>query len=394
MNTIRKIDCYRFSSNYGESNNSYGQPLGVKTIAIITVTSSNGDSRSHELYAGIYCPEILPNIISNISNFYIGKEINLDNNLKENKFPFIGNSGIIKSIIGGIDSCIIQLYFSSRNIMLVDGLKSLIKPSLRRSKSSSKIKYYGSGGSVAYSAEECLKDLKTTFFRNYDGFKMRCGLQNIEKDFERVAKVSNFIAKDKQNKDFALMIDFIQGTLKSKLSPIQLKEYLIRFKNFNINWYEEPLDPDNISLYESFTTTQLGIFNLCLGESFTCLNEFAAYKNIINFFQLDVTHLGGFPEAIKVLNYMEKFYPKIKFSSHLWGSGLSGLLNLALCRASESIIWFEVPLLEFDINKHIFKEKELDFSNISNKEIDSYLGDLNLDRNSNYDFIENSGYKI
>ena len=116
--------------------------------------------------------------------------------------------------------------------------------------------------------------------------------------------------------------------------------------------------------------------------------------NKINFFQIDVTHLGGFPEAIKVLNYMENFYPKTKFSSHLWGSGLSGLLNLALCRASESIIWFEVPLLEFDINKHIFKEKELDFSNISNDEIDSYLGDLNLDRNSNYDFIENSGYKI
>lgn len=394
MNTIRKIDFHRFSSNYGESNNSYGQPLGVKSIVIITVTSSNGDTRSHELYAGIYCPDILPNIISYISNFYIGKEINLENNLKLNNFPFIGNSGIIKAIIGGINSCIIQLYFSEKNILLVDGLKSLINPSLRRSVSSSEIKYYGSGGSVAYSSKECVKDIKTTIIKNYDGFKMRCGLQNIQKDFERVASVSDFIEKNKPKKDFALMVDFIQGTLKSKLTTMKLKEYLTRFENFNINWYEEPLDPDNISLYESFTKSQEKTFNLCLGESFTCLNEFAAFKQIINFFQLDVTHIGGYPEAIKVLNYMEKYNPKTKFSSHLWGSGLSGLLNLALCRASESIIWFEVPLLIFEINKHIFNKKELDFKNISDKEIDYYLSNLNLERNPSYDFIENSGYKI
>ena len=57
MNKIERIECNRFSSNYGDSNSSFGQPLGVKSIVIITVFSSNGDSRSHELYSGIYCPE-------------------------------------------------------------------------------------------------------------------------------------------------------------------------------------------------------------------------------------------------------------------------------------------------------------------------------------------------
>ena len=75
MNRIVKITCKRFSSNYGESNNSYGQPLGVKSIVFLTVTSSNGEKRSHELYAGIYIPEIFPNLISIISETYIGKEI-------------------------------------------------------------------------------------------------------------------------------------------------------------------------------------------------------------------------------------------------------------------------------------------------------------------------------
>ena len=85
MNKIERIECNRFSSNYGDSNSSFGQPLGVKSIVIITVFSSNGDSRSHELYSGIYCPEILPNIIYKVSESGVGKEI-INNTLNTNKF--------------------------------------------------------------------------------------------------------------------------------------------------------------------------------------------------------------------------------------------------------------------------------------------------------------------
>ena len=56
MNNIKAIKCHRFSSSYGESNNAFGQPLGVKTIVIISVETTNGETRSHELYAGIYMP--------------------------------------------------------------------------------------------------------------------------------------------------------------------------------------------------------------------------------------------------------------------------------------------------------------------------------------------------
>ena len=153
MNKITSIKCQRFSSKYGESNNSFGQPLGVKTIVLVTVTSSNGESRSHELYSGIYCPEILPELISAISKIYIGNDISLNIALSPNKLPFIGNSGIIKAIMGAIESCIIQLHFYSEGINLVDGLKSLLHKNIRRL-DNEKINYYGSGGSVAYSPND------------------------------------------------------------------------------------------------------------------------------------------------------------------------------------------------------------------------------------------------
>ncbi|MDC3232426.1 hypothetical protein OA981_02655 [Prochlorococcus sp. AH-716-A09] len=395
MSKVAYIKCQRFSSKYGESNNSFGQPLGVKTIVLITVLSSSGDSRSHELYAGIYCPDILPTLVNDVSKIFIGNDISLSNAFSANKLPFIGNSGIIKAIIGAIDSCIIQLYFASEGINLVDGLRSLLNNNIKRLDNKD-IKYYGSGGSVSYSPDECLEDAKQIVKKDFDGFKMRCGLQGFENDLKRVSLVQEYLSNINlsSKKEINLMIDFIQGTLRPKLSVEGLLKYIRDFENFKVLWFEEPLDPDDISLYTDFLPQVGDNYNLCLGESFTCLNEFVAYKNLINFFQLDVTHLGGFPETIKVLNYMSRYHPMTMFSSHLWGSGLSGLLNLALCRASNTIIWFEVPLLSFEINKHMFGEFDIDYPNITNNEIDKLLANINLEVDDRYKFIENSGYKI
>ena len=91
---------------------------------------------------------------------------------------------------------------------------------------------------------------------------------------------------------------------------------------------------------------------------------------------------------------MIQYKPETNFSSHLWGSGIAGLLNLALCRASHSINWFEIPLLNFEINLHIFNTLEINYSTISDEEIDFYLGNLNLKNTNKYKFIENSGYRI
>ena len=393
MNRIESITCERFSSNYGEFNSSYGQPLGVKSIVLLTVHSSKGYSRSHELYAGIYIPEIFPNLISIISKDYIGKEVSLEFINKPLKLPFLSNSGIIKSITGAIESCIIQIHFSSKGICLVDGLKTLLNPSIRR-EDNTKINYYGSGGSVAFSSNECLKDLKKSIEKGLDGFKMRCGLKEINKDISRVEEVYKYINDINKDKRPFLMIDLIQGTLKSKFNLLKLEKYIRRLKKYNIHWLEEPLDPDRIDLYEKFIINQADHINLCLGESFTCLNEYAAYKDLINFFQLDVTHLGGYIESINILNYMKEYKPNTRFSSHIWGSGVSGLLNLAICRAANTISWFEVPLLNFEINLHIFNKKEINYSNLDNYDIDNYLSNLNLENNPKFAFIENSGYRI
>ena len=85
MIKIKDISLKKYSSRYGKDNNSFGQPLGVKSIVIVSVESDCGLIRSHELYAGIYVPELIENLIKYISPLYLNKDFNNINELINKK---------------------------------------------------------------------------------------------------------------------------------------------------------------------------------------------------------------------------------------------------------------------------------------------------------------------
>jgi L-alanine-DL-glutamate epimerase-like enolase superfamily enzyme len=155
------------------------------------------------------------------------------------------------------------------NISLVQGIRNLLNKEIRRGKGSEDIKYYASGGSVAFSEKECVADCDIAISAKYDGFKMRCGWQEFNLDIKRVFSVNEYIKKNREQKDFSLMIDFIQGTLYPKFNLRDIEKYISEFKSLNILWFEEPLDPDNYSLYKNISHNYL--FNFSLGESFSSL---------------------------------------------------------------------------------------------------------------------------
>ena len=197
---IKNIESQRFSSSYG-NNNSYGQPLGLKSIVIITVTSDDLIRSSSELYTGIYIPDILPVMIDYVAKSFIGKEFDIKNTNFFADIPFVCNSGTFKSIQGAIQNCILQIIFKENNLSIVEGLKIFLQKEYQRDRHSIPIKYYLSGGSVAYSIEETLNDAKAALNTNYDGFKMRCGLQHIDVDCKRVSSVRSFFEENNKKKD-------------------------------------------------------------------------------------------------------------------------------------------------------------------------------------------------
>ena len=89
---IKKIFVNRFSSSYGINNKVFGQPLGVKSIVIVSVEEMGGLIRSSELYSGIYIPDILPNIIDSIASKYIGNTYTEESLFDLPSMPFISKT--------------------------------------------------------------------------------------------------------------------------------------------------------------------------------------------------------------------------------------------------------------------------------------------------------------
>jgi len=387
---IKSIITKRFSSSYGK-NKSYGQPLGIKSIVVVSVTSDNFITRSAELYSGIYIPEILGDMVDYLSKLLIGKEYNLHQLDFYSHIPFISNSGIYKSIQGAIHNCILQILFKENNLSIVDGLKSFLYFKFQRKEYDS-LKYYLSGGSVAYSVQETLNDANIAILNNYEGFKMRCGLQDIEIDTNRVSEVKSILNKN-INK-INLMIDFIQGTLRPSFDLKRAAHNINLFKD-GILWFEEPFDPDKVYVYKKLRGIISKEVPLAIGESFTSYSEYESFADLIQFFQLDVTHGGSFLDLINIINNLMDEYPKLKFTSHVWGSGLSILLNLALARATNCIEWFEIPMVEFEINNYLFPDLKMNnIRSLSNKDIDELLDSIDLSNIDNFKFVKGSGYRI
>ncbi len=391
---IKFITTKRFSSSYGE-NKSYGQPLGYKSIVIISVTSDNFITKSAELYSGIYIPEILPNMVDYYSNLLIGREYFLDKLDLSSHIPFISNSGIFSSIEGAIQNCILQILFKEKNLSIVDGLKSYFHLNLQRKEFDS-LKYYLSGGSVAYNVEETLKDANTAILDNYDGFKMRCGLQEFKVDQKRVFEVKSLLNKnfsDNKNK-IELMIDFIQGTLRPCLDLKRCEDNINILKE-GVLWFEEPLNPDKIYDYKKLRDRIGKDVPLAIGESFTTYSEYESFADLIQFFQLDVTHGGSFLDLTNTIDNLLTVSPNLRFTSHVWGSALSVLLNLAFARATNCIEWFEIPMVEFEINKYLFPDLKMnEIRSLSNNDIDLLLNSINLSSLDKFNFISGSGYRI
>ena len=391
---IRSITTKRFSSSYGK-NNSFGQPTGFKSIVIVSVTSDEFITKSAELYSGIYIPDILPIMVDYYSKLLIGKEYNLQKLDFSSHIPFVSNSGIYKSIQSAIQNCILQILFKENNLSIVEGLKIFFNSNFQRNDCDS-LKYYLSGGSVAYSVQDTLNDANVAILNNYDGFKMRCGLQDINIDKNRVFEVKSLLNKNLyQNKNnIELMIDFIQGTLRPCFDLKKCEENINFFKE-GILWFEEPLNPDKVYEYKKLREIIGKEVSLAVGESFTSYSEYESFSDLIQFFQLDVTHGGSFLDLANIVNNLLIHSPNLKFTSHVWGSALSVLLNLALARATNGIEWFEIPMIEFEINEYLFPDLKMsEIRKISDQEIDQLLNCINLSTVDKFKFVEGSGYRI
>ena len=147
---ITKIETIKISTSYGDGN-VFGQPKSVRTMVFIKILTNSRITGIGETYSGIYVPETIETIVNFLSKNLIN-ENPLEKNLVLEKLniPFVGNNGLIKSVISAIEIALVDI---SSKYLKIPMYKFLNKNYKKR------IKVYASGGSVIFTPDQIKKDL-------------------------------------------------------------------------------------------------------------------------------------------------------------------------------------------------------------------------------------------
>ena len=377
---ISKIEGFALSSKYGD-NKVFGQPKGFKSIRFISVIVDNGKEGLGETYSGIYVPELIGPVVSFFSNKLVGmKLIDVISNLGYFiDLPFVGFSGLIQSIKSAISIACLDVLSKSVEIPIYKLFGSKLHP----------IKVYISGGSVVYSPQKVYEDANKLKDLGFNNYKMRIGHQDLNTDILRIKEAISVFGNDN-----SVIVDLIEGTLKSSYDEKTLKKIFNELNKFNFNWVEEPIEPSEMN--KLLFIKSISKNSIATGEAYSGLTHFKNLlnPNYIDIIQYDYTHSGDFNTCFEISKIAKR--NNIDQVLHVWGSSLALHSNAIFSLINKKIKFLEVPSVSFELSKDISSANYSIENGYLNFDHD-FLGtgvEINNKIKNQYKFIKNTGYSI
>jgi L-alanine-DL-glutamate epimerase-like enolase superfamily enzyme len=316
----------------------YGYRNSQRIIGLCEVVDICGMSGFGEIYASSYFPpEIMRSLLNHISGSLLNKQLERPEDFYENfTIPFISNSGLIETLVGGIDIAIWDLFLKSNELTLGEYL--LIKdnnvPKL----------YLSSGSNFMNSVE--IADECASLDERFSGYKLRVSFNDRDVDFRRVEAAACGLKNGQK-----LMIDSIMSTNPKPWNLPTAIDMVLKFLEFNPTWIEEPLHPNNFLGYQELCRLFPNL--IALGEALVGELEFRAVETIpdLGFIQLDPTQNGGLTKTLMLLSRFSE--SNLAISMHVWGSKLSFNLNYQIASLFPIITWVEYPGYTLEIDQLI-----------------------------------------
>lgn len=375
------------SSTYGYGSPVFGQQSTYKSIVYVYLQLEDDSQFIAEIYQGIYMPELVGETVRQVSKYIVG--LHLETFLRNSIYiPFCSDAGVVSSVIGSIHFCALQAKAKISQKSLVTIISEYLYDECWLPNTS--LKFYFSGGSVAMSPQEITSEISNLDFDRISAYKIRCGYQSVEIDNLRIAATISALSTT-NNIAPRLIVDLIQGTINPNGHDNRLNVRLETILSQSPLWIEEAVSPSH--LYRFNDLYEISDFPFSIGESFTSFNEyFALLSNFkMAFAQIDITSMGGVPILKRLIN----FFKNQSLTAHVWGSAIAYLSNLAVAYACKNVEWMEVPVVPFEINKHLVQDFSWNAAaNIQPLDIDMLLLECAHKDISMFSFRQDSAFRL